>query len=246
MLDPALRAHVLATAPLSGRDAGRDAAAIVLVIGCGLALESVGLMWTQVLASAMNWGLLLHLLSKQTPTWRLTLVVATAFALLAESLFSFGWGLYEYRLHNIPGYVPPAHTLLFMLGMGLSRRVPEPVIKALTVALAAGAVLLTVSGISSFDGMMLAVLLLILRYGSQRKVYVLMVPIALVVEVIGTSVGAWVWMPRAPGLGLSLHNPPLLGGVCYSIFDVYIMVTARYFHRRRGDRSAPAISAAAE
>ncbi|WP_428311256.1 hypothetical protein [Hydrocarboniphaga sp.] len=242
MADAALRAQVLATAPLSGPDWVRDAASIVLVIGSCLALDSLGLLWTQVLAGVLAWALLLLLLHRQTPAWRLTLVIATAFALLAEALFSLGWGLYEYRLQNIPAYVPPAHTLLFMLGAGVARRVPQRVITPLLLAFAAGAMLLTLSAISSFDGLLLAILLLVVRYGRQRRIYVMMLLIALALELVGTSVGAWAWLPHAPGLALSLHSPPLLAGVFYSLFDVYIMASARHLHRRQAALSAPATS----
>src|ERR1017187_6727631 len=37
------------------------------------------------------------------------LIIATA----GEIFLSLVWGLYEYRLHNIPLFVPPGHVLLF-------------------------------------------------------------------------------------------------------------------------------------
>ena len=47
-------------------------------------------------------------------------------ALTAGEVFlSLVWGLYEYRLGNIPLFVPPGHVLLFFLGTQIAQRIPE-------------------------------------------------------------------------------------------------------------------------
>lgn len=235
-----LRQQILFSAPLGAHDpnAGAKAVLIIGVIALGLVLDSRGSPLLHLAASVPVWLTLLWLLHQQTPAWRLTLVVATAFALAAEALFSLGWGLYDYRFHDIPAYVPPAHTLLFMVGVYCGRKLPARLVPLLLLILVAGALWMTISGASRFDGLMLLILLALARYGSQPRIYILMVPIALMVELGGTELGEWRWQREAPGLGLSLHNPPLLAGVCYSLFDVYMMRTARWFHRWRGAPSS--------
>ena len=49
------------------------------------------------------------------------LVIATA----GEIVLSLGWGLYTYRLDNIPLFVPPGHVLLLLLGLSLARRMSD-------------------------------------------------------------------------------------------------------------------------
>jgi hypothetical protein len=239
-----MRAHVLERAPLSGPGAPLQAAMILAALLLGLLLDAQGSMVSQLLASAMVWALLLWLLSRQTRAWRLTLVACTAFALLAEIVFSLGFGLYDYRFHNVPPYVPPGHTLLFMLGLAASRQVPDTAVKPLALLIATGGLLLTLTEISSLDGLMLAAFLFAWALGHQRKTYVLMVLMALILELLGTSFGNWRWSPQVPALGLTAHNPPLLAGACYALYDMAVMGGSRVVHRLMGD--APPASACSE
>ena len=42
------------------------------------------------------------------------------FATIGEVTGSLIWGLYTYRLHNLPMFVPPAHGLVFLTGLSLA------------------------------------------------------------------------------------------------------------------------------
>ena len=59
-----------------------------------------------------------------------------AFATVAEFTGSILWGVYRYRLHNLPLFIPPAHGLVFLAGSSLSPR-PRPLRAPLVVAAAA-------------------------------------------------------------------------------------------------------------
>lgn len=67
---------------------------------------------------------------------RLSLTVCVAYATLGEILLSLAWGLYDYRLGNIPLFVPPGHALLFALGLRLATRLPGWVIWAVPASAA--------------------------------------------------------------------------------------------------------------
>ena len=42
------------------------------------------------------------------------------FATIGEVSGSMIWGVYTYRLHNLPTFVPPAHGLVFLTGLSLA------------------------------------------------------------------------------------------------------------------------------
>ena len=52
-------------------------------------------------------------------------------ATVAELTGSILWGVYSYRLHNLPTFVPPAHGLVFMAGLRLERGAQAPRTRAL-------------------------------------------------------------------------------------------------------------------
>ena len=43
------------------------------------------------------------------------------FATVGEVTGSLVWGVYHYRLHNLPLFIPPAHGLVYLSGVALSR-----------------------------------------------------------------------------------------------------------------------------
>lgn len=235
----ALRAHVLARAPLCAPGSGRYAVPVAGVLLGGLVLDAAYGMPGQIVASVLVWALLLWLLARATPAWRLTLVLATAFALAAELFFSLALGWYDYQFGNVPAFVPPGHVLLFMLGPSLARRLPPAIVIAVPLLAGAWALVATLTGIGPFDAVLCAVFLLAYRYGRSRPTYALMLVLALVLELWGTGLGNWIWRPSVPGLGLATTNPPLLAGTFYALFDMYVMLSARACHRRLGDVPAP-------
>ena len=42
------------------------------------------------------------------------------FATIGEITGSLIWGVYTYRLHNLPLFVPPAHGIVFLTGLSLA------------------------------------------------------------------------------------------------------------------------------
>ena len=42
------------------------------------------------------------------------------FATIGEVTGSLIWGVYHYRLHNLPLFVPPAHGLVYLAGLSLA------------------------------------------------------------------------------------------------------------------------------
>jgi hypothetical protein len=115
----------------------RFALTIVLTIVAGLWLDSIGPDWIQVLVSGWTWALLATLCWQVDPARRTLWLICLAWATFGEIVLSLVWGLYDYRLGNLPPFVPPGHVLLFALGMWLTERLPDT-LTSVVPALAGG------------------------------------------------------------------------------------------------------------
>src|SRR6267378_2891778 len=108
---------------------------IVLTLAGGLAAD----VWTdiagQALVSVAVWAVMLYLLDRVEPALRCGLMACLMIATAGEIFLSLGWGLYAYRLGNVPLFVPPGHVLLLLLGLSLARRMPEAAANASTFVL---------------------------------------------------------------------------------------------------------------
>ena len=97
------------------------AAVIVAWIGAGAVLESHASIWPQRALGVVTWGVLLLILRGEKRDVRaqvaIVILVATAMEYTASGLV----GLYTYRLHNVPLFVPPGHGLLYMTALALGR-----------------------------------------------------------------------------------------------------------------------------
>jgi len=98
---------------------------IVATLALGLVVDQHWAIWGQVAVSAVVWLLFRQVWHRSDESRRLPLVACLVFATFGEMFLSLVWGLYQYRLGNIPMFVPPGHVLLFFLGMQVSERLPE-------------------------------------------------------------------------------------------------------------------------
>ncbi len=231
-----IRVHVNSTAPLQGPYAWLHALLIVLTLAVGLVVDKLGGIAGQIVVSVVVWSFLMYLLSKQTPAWRTTLVLAIVLVFAIECLLSLVFGWYDYQFFNIPPFVPPGHILLFMLGPTLARRLPDAATIIAPIIVAVYGAFAAITGWSTFDSALAIIFLIAYRYGSSRKTYAVMILLALALELWGTWLGNWTWRPVTPFTGgLTTQNPPLLAGALYACFDMCVMVIARKVHRRQDD-----------
>jgi hypothetical protein len=210
-----------------------------IVIGwlaLGLALDEGGGIGRQRLIGAATWLLLIALVWREprhTQTQVATLVVL---ATLLEYSASPLLGLYTYRLHNVPAFVPPGHGLVYLAAVlvgrsGVVTRRPLIPLVALAVAVswAVGGLLLPAR-----PDMLGAVLFLsfagfALR-GKTPGVYAAAFALTAALELYGTHLGTWRWAPHDPTGLLSAANPPsgIPGGYCW--LDFWALVLAPYAH----------------
>jgi hypothetical protein len=209
-------------------------AALAGVIAGGLLLDQTVEFWGQALTNVAVWALLLWWMRVAGPEERLSLSVCVFCATLGEIFLSLVWGLYEYRLSNIPLFVPPGHAMLFMLGIILARQARDWIVWAVPLAAAPFVLLLAVTGLGTLDALLFSLFLLCILSGRAGKLYAVMFVLALAMEIYGTWLGNWTWATQAPWLGFTTVNPPLAAGAFYCMLDMLVVGTVAAL------RSAPA------
>ena len=99
-----------------------DEALAASVFVLGLWLDRQWPVAGQLATSALAWTVFLRLAHRADDDVRLRLWFCLVWAAVGEIFCSLVWGLYTYRLENIPFFVPPGHVLLFWLGLRLAPR----------------------------------------------------------------------------------------------------------------------------
>jgi hypothetical protein len=197
-----------------------------------VAVWTVGGLWLdgrvggtgQLALGVLTAGVLAGLLSLQPSTVRLQALAVVGIATLGEVVGSLIWGLYGYRLENLPAFVPPGHGIVYLGGLALatlatSRR------NALLVAAAGGAAVWGIAGVtvlptSDVVGAFGCAFLIGVLVWTRRAVYAGVFVIVAGLELYGTALGTWTWEATVPGLGLSQGNPPSGAASGYIVFDV--------------------------
>jgi hypothetical protein len=152
-------------------------------------------------------------------------------ATVAELTGSILWGVYSYRLHNLPTFVPPAHGLVFMAGLalseGLRRHSRALVLVAGGAALLWGMLGLTVlPRLDAAGALGLPLLLAFLWRSRARAAYAGVFLVVAALELYGTAIGTWRWAEKLPGLGIPDGNPPSGVASGYVWFDVMALLFA--------------------
>ncbi len=153
------------------------------------------------------------------------------FASLGELTGSIVWGVYHYRLHNLPVFVPPAHGLVYLTGISLAaalrRHARVTVALAAAVAATWGLLGLTVLPRRDVAGAVGVPLLLLFLWRSRnRTIYASVFLVVTALELYGTALGTWRWAARLPGLGIPDGNPPSGVASGYVWFDVMALLVA--------------------
>jgi len=199
--------------------------AIAAVIAAGLALDQGVEFWGQTLTNVGIWTVFLYWLRQAPPDDQRALAICVFYATLGEIFLSLVWGLYEYRLANVPLFVPPGHALLFMLGRILAERAPGWIQWFVPLAAAPFVLVLAWSGLGTLDGLLFALFLLCMLSGRAGRLYAVMFMLSLAMEIYGTWLGNWTWAEEAPWLGFTTINPPLAAGAFYCMLDMLIVAT---------------------
>jgi hypothetical protein len=196
-----------------------------------LALDRFASYPQQLALGVLTWVVLLAALSRVPLERRAQALGVVAFATVGEVTGSLVWGVYHYRLHNLPLFVPPAHGLVYLTGLALAatlaRHARVLVATAAVVALTWGLLGLTVLPRRDVAGAIGVPLLLVFLWrGRNRAVYAGVFLVVAALELYGTAIGTWRWERELPGLGVPDGNPPSGVASGYVWFDVMAMLVA--------------------
>jgi hypothetical protein len=207
------------------------AAAGAAYLAALLATDHVASYGQQLLLGALTWLVLGAVLVRRPLETRVQTLGVVAFATVGEVTGSLIWGVYHYRLHNLPLFVPPAHGLVYLTGLSLAAALRAQV-RSLVVAAAAiaagwgllGLTLLPRRDVAGAVGVPL--LLVFLWRGRNRAIYAAVFLVVATLELYGTSIGTWHWARHLPGTGISDGNPPSGVASGYVWFDVMSLLVA--------------------
>lgn len=202
---------------------------ICAVIFLGLIFDQRVEFWGQALTNIAVWALFLHWLRQASAEGRVALTACVIYAALGEIFLSLLWGLYEYRLANVPLFVPPGHALLFMLGTIIAARLRDWIGWFVPLAAAPFVAFMLLGGADALGALLYAMFLLCVAFGRARKLYAVMFVLALAMEIYGTAMGNWTWESTVPWLGLATVNPPIAAGAFYCVLDMLVVATAGAF-----------------
>ena len=187
----------------------------------------------QLLLALGTWGVLLAVCSELPRERRAQVALVVVVATCTEVLASILWGVYEYRLGNLPPFVPPAHGLVYLTGLALSqselvRRHSSAFIGiALVAATAWTTAGLTVLPSTDVCGAIGTVALsVVLLFGRAAPTYAGVFVAVAALELYGTAIGTWRWADSVPGLAIPQGNPPSGVASGYVFFDVIALALA--------------------
>ena len=206
---------------------------VFILTTAGLALDSQGGLAEQHLLGLVVTGFLLMSLVPLSPIERTRTLIVIVVATIAEVIGSLIWGAYEYRLSNLPLFVPPGHGIVYLTGLriseiGIVRRNARRFVLAVALAAGTWAVLgLTVLPRSDVAGAIgVAFLIVFLLGGRAPTVYAGVFVMVAYLELYGTWIGTWTWAEELPGTGITNGNPPSGIAAGYVFFDICALALA--------------------
>jgi hypothetical protein len=188
----------------------------------------------QLALGALTFLVLAVALRPLRPLLRVQAIGVVLFATVGEVTGSLVWGVYHYRLHNLPLFIPPAHGLVYLSGVALSRSLwARTVVWAAAVGAAVwGSAGLTVLPRLDVAGAFGVPLLLVFLWRSRsRAIYAGVFLVVGALELYGTSIGTWRWAHDLPGLGIPDGNPPSGVASGYVWFDVMALLVTPWVLR---------------
>ena len=204
-----------------------QAALVAVALAAGLAVDARSGFAGQAAIGLVFWALLSWLLGRVSAEERRALMACVVIATAGEMFLSLGWGLYTYRLGNVPLFVPPGHALMLMLGFSLTRQMPEKAARAILGGAGIYTLLAAATGLDTLAVplyLMLAVSVLSLP--AHTRLFASSFVLTLTLELYGTALGNWYWDRQVPWVSLVTTNPPAIAGAFYCALDALVAVAS--------------------
>jgi hypothetical protein len=209
------------------------------VAATGVAAYLAALLWVdritdlsgQLALGALTWLVLLGACRRLPALRRAQVLLVVGVATCGEITGSIVWGVYTYRLENLPMFVPPAHGLVYLGGLALAAalRGRERLLAAAALAAVlawglAGVAVLPRADVGGFAGAVLLASFLVA--GRARAAYAGVFVVVAALELYGTALGTWTWAETIPGTGIANGNPPSGVAAGYVFFDIVALACA--------------------
>jgi hypothetical protein len=209
----------------------KRAAVLAAYIALLLAADRYATYPEQLLLGVFTWGVLI-VAARGLPDIQRALVAGVVlFATIGEVTGSLIWGVYRYRLHNLPLFIPPAHGLVYLTGLALATAL-APRARLLVALATAAAITWGLLGLfvlprRDVAGAVGVPLLVVFLWRSRnRALYAGVFLVVAALELYGTAIGTWRWAHALPGLGIPDGNPPSGVASGYVWFDVMAALVA--------------------
>lgn len=207
---------------------------LLVLTSLGLWLDSLGGLGWQIVLSVVAWVVVLAACIPLSPLDRSRVFVVVVVATSAELIFSTLLGVYDYRLGNLPLFVPAGHGLVYLAGFRFAQTRVARVHPRIVVGFAiAGALAWGILGLTNVLGRVdvagaiaVAFLVTFLIIGRAPTLYAGVFFFVAFLEIWGTWVGTWQWYEYIPGLGIMNGNPPSGAAAGYVLFDIAALALA--------------------
>jgi hypothetical protein len=194
----------------------------------------------QDLLSLLSFAVLFLVALKAPPSLRTQVWICVCIATGYEIFSSLVWGIYHYRFHNIPLYVPAGHGTVYLFGLLAmqtplirrhGKRVAYVVLGAATAwALLGVTVLPVLTGRTDVQGALWLPYFAWFMLRSPRwPVFAAIFVIVAELEICGTSFGNWYWVANAPWTHIPSGNPPSVVAGGYCIIDATVLGLMRVY-----------------
>jgi len=165
-------------------------------------------------------------------------------AFLGEVLFALVFGMYTYRLQNLPIYVPFGHALIYssvyyIVKEPLVKAYEKTIIKILYFSMITYSLFWLFFANDTFGFIcMLVILALFKRYPHTKLFFLFMYFTIVYLELLGTYYGCWqwpeVWFDKVTFI--SSANPPSGISVFYFGFDIGCLWLYKQYDKKRWSR----------
>jgi hypothetical protein len=180
-----------------------------------------------------TWLVLAAIVWRESALVRAQTAVVVVFATAVEYTCSPLLGVYLYRFHNVPAYVPPGHGLVYLAALAIGRTALVRANERLCMAAAMGGVggyaaygLFVSDRLDVLGAFWFACLVGFLVWGPSRGLYVGASLVVTYLEIVGTTVGTWEWQPQDPTGLVPIGNPPSGAAGGYGWFDLAALLLA--------------------
>lgn len=180
---------------------------LFLLIATGLYLDSVffldQLSYGQELATVTLWGIFFILFYYVPPRYKEQMIYAVLIGIAGEYLFSLGFKMYNYRLGNIPHYIPPGHAIIYITTVYFNKsketKMHKSIIEKISLVIIIGFSTYFLIAKNDVFGFLLTVLVLYFLRNKPRErlFYYSMYLVVAYLELIGTFYKCWEWPPYA-------------------------------------------------